>query len=169
MKIVWLSFARRRRDWTWMVPVGNRVGRIVVLGIVHKTLTRVSLESCVTAGNIGLLPLQEVDHVAWPHRCWTLSHSVALREERRSCVGTLPNRSTGPEFTIQPHLFRTILLERMWLPLQLTEACYEGCHAQVDEHGRHRACSAPLRQSAWLFTFSVTQERRCGQTCSSGT
>ena len=46
---------------------------------------------------------------------------------------------TSPEFTIPPHLFRTLLLERMSLSLQMTEARCEGCHAQLDSCGHHRA------------------------------
>ena len=49
---------------------------------------------------------------------------------------------TCPEFTIPSHLFRTLILERLCLPLQMTEAHCEGCHAQLDTLGRHRASCA---------------------------
>ena len=49
---------------------------------------------------------------------------------------------TCPEFTIPSHLFRTLILERLYLPLQMTEAHCEGCHHQFDTLGRHRASCA---------------------------
>ena len=42
---------------------------------------------------------------------------------------------TAPEFTIPPHLFRTLLLERLRLPLQFTEATCEGCQAPLGHDG----------------------------------
>ena len=73
-----------------------------------------------------------------------LGRTAARRAHIRSHSGrnagvALAHCPTAPEFTIQPHLFRTLLMERMCLPLQLTEACCEGCHARLDEYGRHRA------------------------------
>ena len=46
---------------------------------------------------------------------------------------------TAPEFTIAPHLFRVLVLERLHLPLPITEAVCEGCGAPVDIRGHHRA------------------------------
>ena len=47
---------------------------------------------------------------------------------------------TQLEYQVQPVLFRTLLLERMRLPLQITEARCE-CGSQLDKLGRHRgAC-----------------------------
>ena len=45
---------------------------------------------------------------------------------------------TGPEFQVQPMHFRTLVLERLRLPLLLTEARCE-CGGQNDIFGRHRA------------------------------
>ena len=57
----------------------------------------------------------------------------------RNAGAALAHCPTSPEFTIPPHLFRTLLLERMSLPLQMTKARCEGCHAQLDSCGHHRA------------------------------
>ena len=45
---------------------------------------------------------------------------------------------TKPEFRIAPDLFRTLILERLRLPLLVCEARCE-CGLSVDGHGRHRA------------------------------
>ena len=45
---------------------------------------------------------------------------------------------TGPEFKVEPHLFRTLVLERLRLPLPVTEAFCE-CGSPLDVWGRHRA------------------------------
>ena len=49
---------------------------------------------------------------------------------------------TTTECTVPPHLFRVLLLERLQLPLPLTEATCNGCHERLDPLGRHRgACT----------------------------
>ena len=45
---------------------------------------------------------------------------------------------TGPEFKVEPNLFRTFVLERLRLPLPVTEAFCE-CGSPLDVWGRHRA------------------------------
>ena len=54
---------------------------------------------------------------------------------------------TGPEFKLQPVVFRTLVLERLRQPLQISEvACV--CGTRLDSRGRHRAAcprSGPLR------------------------
>ena len=45
---------------------------------------------------------------------------------------------TGPEFTLSPPVFRTMILERIRLPLDIAEARCE-CGGFVDSLGRHRA------------------------------
>ena len=80
-------------------------------------------------------PLQEDLNVDWPSRfapcllevafgaqCWHLSHAP-----------------TAPEYTVPPHLFRVLLLERLALPLLVTEARCSGCHELLDLQGHHLA------------------------------
>jgi len=50
---------------------------------------------------------------------------------------------TSPEFEIRPLELRTLLLERLRLPLPLVEATCEGCGQQLDTCGRHRAACVP--------------------------
>ena len=69
-----------------------------------------------------------------------LLEGVHLRyHSGRNAGAALAGCPTCPEFTITPHLFRTLILERFCLPLQMTEELCEGCHAQFDTLGRHRA------------------------------
>ena len=46
---------------------------------------------------------------------------------------------TTLECTVPPYLFRVLLLERLNLPLPITEPVCNGCHEPLDAHGRHRA------------------------------
>ena len=63
--------------------------------------------------------------------------TAARRAHLRSHSGF--NAGAAPEYTIPPHLFRTLLLERLRLPLQVTETRCEGCQALLDTLGRQRA------------------------------
>ena len=77
-------------------------------------------------------------------RTMLAGRTAARRAHLRSHSGgnagvALAHCPTAPEFTIPPHLFRTLLLERLQLPLQITEAECEGCQAPLDPLGRHRA------------------------------
>ena len=106
----------------------------------------------------------------WPHgwQCWTSSitdshfRTAARRAHLRSHSGwnagaALAFAPTALEFSIQPHLFRVFfLLERLQLPLPVTEAVCKGCHAPLDAHGRHRA-GCP--RSARLKTRATPMER----------
>ena len=51
----------------------------------------------------------------------------------------LSHAPTAPEYTVPPHLFRVLLLERLGLPLPVTEARCTGCHEPLDPRGRHLA------------------------------
>ena len=54
---------------------------------------------------------------------------------------------TGPEFRVEPQLFRTLVLERLRLPLDVTESkCECGCF--LDTTGRHRQLARDLADSA---------------------
>ena len=74
-----------------------------------------------------------------------LSEHTATRQAHlrsysgRNAGANLAFAPTAPEFTIAPHLFRVLVLERLHLPLPITEAVCEGCGALVDIHGHHRA------------------------------
>ena len=58
----------------------------------------------------------------------------------------LAGAPTVPEFAIEPLEFRTLLLERLRLPLPLAEATCEGCGRSLDTRGSHRAsCTASGR------------------------
>ena len=68
---------------------------------------------------------------------------------------------TQMEYQVQPLLFRTLLLERMKLPLQITEARCE-CGSQLDKLGPHRgACP----RSGRLRSSSLPIERTLARVC----
>ena len=85
----------------------------------------------------------------WPHgwQYWAPSVSDSHFREVSSHSGwnagaALAHAPTAREYTVPPHLFRVLLLERLRLPLPVTEAVCEGCHACLDVYGYHRAaCS----------------------------
>ena len=64
-------------------------------------------------------------------RTLLLDRTAACRAHLRSHSGrnagaALAHAPTAPEHTIPPHLFRTLILERLQLPLQITESVCEG-------------------------------------------
>ena len=68
---------------------------------------------------------------------------------------------TGPEFRVEPQLFRTLVLERLRLPLDVTESkCECGCF--LDTTGRHRAACP---RSGRLRTRAVGPERTLARVC----
>ena len=70
----------------------------------------------------------------------TASRQAHLRSHSGRNAGVVFSHSpTTVEFTVPPHLFRVLLLERLQLPLPLTEATCNGCHEPLDPLGRHRA------------------------------
>ena len=68
---------------------------------------------------------------------------------------------TGPEFVVCPQLFRTLVLERLRLPLQVVEARCE-CGAPLDTLGRHRAACG---RSGRLRTRACPTERSLARVC----
>ena len=62
------------------------------------------------------------------------------------------------EFKLEPQLFRTLVFERLRLPLDVTEARCE-CGGAVDLYGRHRAACGRLR------TRAVGPERTLARVC----
>ena len=68
---------------------------------------------------------------------------------------------TKPEFQIAPNLFRTLILERLRLPLLVCEVRCE-CGLLVDGHGRHRAAGP---HSVRLRTRASAPERTLARVC----
>ena len=68
---------------------------------------------------------------------------------------------TQKEFEMEPHHFRSLVLERFRLPLDVTDAvCACGC--RLDKEGRHRAACA---RSGRLRTRAVGPERTLARIC----
>ena len=109
-------------------------------------------------------PEQEArDPGEWPHGWQYWASSILDSQFRRTsmlsgrtatCQAHLRSHSgrnagaatshapTAPEFEIPPHLFRVLFLERLRLPLPLTEKQGTACHEPLDHFGRHRALLA---------------------------
>ena len=68
---------------------------------------------------------------------------------------------TGPEFKLAPDLFRTLVLERMRLPLQVSEAHCE-CGLPLGVQGRHRAACP---RSGRLKSRAQARERTLARVC----
>ena len=66
-----------------------------------------------------------------------------------------------PEFRTEAELLRTMILERLRLPLQVSEARCE-CGAFLDREGRHRAACA---RSGRLKTRALAPERTLARVC----
>ena len=84
------------------------------------------------------------------------SHQAHLRSHSGGgSSNVLHGCPTKPEFAVEPDLFRNLILERLRLPLAVTDATCE-CGAPLDSRGRHRAACSQLGQ---LRTRAVAPER----------
>ena len=96
----------------------------------HPLHAAPSLASGSMAGNITRLPLSSITFGRpW---CWAshvLQTTLILRSHSGPGTGEfLLGAPTGPEFRVEPQLFRTLVLERLRLPLDVTESkCECGC------------------------------------------
>ena len=138
--VAWESSKRRLSVWIMRVSGGDPVGR-----------RRGERPPLMNVGEPG----------EWTHgwQFWAssisdtffrralLSNRTAARQAHltshygRNAGAALAFAPTALEFTIAPYLFRVLVLERLHLPLPITEAVCEGCGAPVDIRGHHRAAS----------------------------
>ena len=108
------------------------------------------------SGKVGSVGVSSVSDSHFRTRTLLLHRTAARRAHLRSHSGrnagaALAHAPTAPENTIPPHLFRTLILERLQLPLQITESLCEGCQGPLDPLGRHRAsctCSGRIKKRA---------------------
>ena len=85
-----------------------------------------------------------------------------LRSHSGPCASlVLCGCPTSPEFEVKPHIFRTVVLERLRLPLMITEARCE-CRRALDVRGQHRAACP---QSGRLRSRAVPTERTLARVC----
>ena len=112
-----------------------------------------------TAGSIGLLPLQ-TDTAG---RSLMLSGQTAANRAHlrfhsgRNAAMAFADAPTAPEYVIPPHLFQVLLLERLPLPLPITEATCSGLRGPVGswrnpqsgvhQVGRVRKRAAPVERT----------------------
>ena len=100
---------------------------------------RANLGSGNMGGNIGLLP--SLTRISGRGPCWLAVPPLVGPTSVHILVGTraLHWRIAQQHQSSPFPTFRTLLLERLQLPLQITEAECEGCQAPLDPLGRHRA------------------------------
>ena len=85
-----------------------------------------------------------------------------LRSHSGPCASlVLCGSPTSPEFTVKPHRFRTVVLERLRLPLMVTDARCE-CGGILDTRGQHRAACP---RSGRLRSRAVPTERTLARIC----
>ena len=104
------------------------------------------------------------EHHVWKtvvHAQSSAADQAHLRSDPGPCAGqVLIGCPASPEFEVKPHLFRTIVRERMRLPL-INEARCE-CGGSIDCRGRHRrACS----RSGRLRSRAVSTEKSLARMC----
>ena len=94
---------------------------------------------------------------------WSCAADQAhLRSHSGPGIGEVFHGSpTQLEFQLQPSIFRTLLLERLRLPLHITEARCE-CGARLDRTGRHRAACP---RSGRLKRRAMPTERTLARVC----
>ena len=90
-----------------------------------------------------------------PGRALLRSHSGP------NAAAALYGAPSAPEYTTPPDRFRTLLLDRLQLPLELTHSRCE-CGAPLDAYGRHRAA---CNHSGRLKTRSVASEVALARVC----
>ena len=98
-----------------------------------------------------------------PRGTVVLAQSAADRAHLCSHSGPAASEvaPTSPEFTMVPSLLRTAILERLRLPLDVTDATCT-CGGRLDSLGRHRgACP----QSGRLHTRAIGPERTVARIC----
>ena len=110
------------------------IGETFKLEVGQSRTQKANLESGDTAGNTGLLPF--LTRASGRGTCCQGARRAHLRSHSgRNAGAALARCSTSPEKTIPPHTDSgadvTATAE--------TEARCEGCHAQLDAYGRHRA------------------------------
>ena len=126
---------------------------------VHLLSLTLNPVSGPTAGNIMHLPL--LNTITGRSLCCVSRALPTRRIFGRTLVLGRPKSwscPTKPEFRIAPDLFRTLILERLRLPLLVCEARCE-CRLSVDGHGRHRAACP---HSGRLRTRASAPERTLG-------
>ena len=79
------------------------------------------------------------------YRKWECDFEGATAAHLRSRSGpgsasVLGGCPTRPEFALEAHVFRTLLLDRLTLPLPAVALKCEGCGALVDREGMHYTC-----------------------------
>ena len=143
---MWPNSVRHVWHWTRKGFGGDPVGLSSQRGKDHQTCAR--------------------DPGEWPHD-WQSGRFAACQAHLRSHSGcnaglALAHAPTAREFTTPPHLFRMLLLERLRLPLLLTEAACEACHEPLDPLGWHRAaCPHTGRLKKWATKVERTLAHIC--------
>ena len=93
----------------------------------------------------------------------TRAQKAHLRSHAGPFAGSaLVGAPTAPEFTIEPHIFRCVLLERLFLPLFLSDDQCEGCGRFLDVYGFHRGnCTKSGRLKARSIPTEIMGTRIC--------
>ena len=162
-KVVWASCALQRLVWIDRGSWVDLSGELFRWEPDHHQHTTLSQGNGPTVGNTTRLPLPSItlgSPLCLPNRAH--AHQAHLRSHSGSgCSHLLHGCPTRPEFKIDPVLFRVLVLERLRVPLPVTEARCE-CGAALDSKGRHRAACP---HSGRLRTRALAPERTLARVC----
>ena len=128
--------------WIEKVSVGDPHGKScdMVNGILR--ISRANWTSGNMAGSVGLLPCR----TSILSRCTAARRANLGSHSSRNSGVVLAHAPTTPECTVAPFLFRVILLERLQLPLPVTEAeCSCGAPPRATQCGMHVLGSAEVK------------------------
>ena len=109
-------------------------------------------------------PRPESEPGEWPHGWQYFASStvpICVHILVPGSAAVLCGCPTAAELKLQPALFRTVVLERLRLPLQVTEARCE-CGSGLDSRGRHRS-TCP--RSGRLKSRAVPTEKTLTRVC----
>ena len=143
--------------------VGRPEWHSLRMGVRPQGIFQAEPGECRTVGNTTLLHLPNtLSGRTW---CWTnrvpLTKPTCAHIQDPGASDALSVCPSKQEYRIEAGLFRTLILERLRLPLQVTEKVCE-CGTMLDSTGRHRAA---CNRSGRLKKRALAPERTLARVC----
>ena len=131
-----------RHSWTSKGSGGEEVWWPCTLAIEHQNRKHEIQASGHTVGSIGLPPSLTLSSRGRPCCLAALPPAKPTSALTPDATQERPHAPTAPEFKIPPHLSRVFFLERLRLPLPLTEKQCTACHEPLDHFWAPQSCVA---------------------------
>ena len=153
-----------RRFWTEAVLLHDQHGKSCARA--RDLLFLLSAPNQVTGSMAGSTTRLPLPNSTFGRRWYLLSRSLLTRLTCALILAQLPARCCTElhqdlSFKLAPDLFQTLVLERMRLPLQVSEAHCE-CRLPLDVQGRHRAACP---RSGRLKSRAQAPDRTLARVC----